>query len=169
MTEIKYGIFTSFLLFIWMILVYTLIIPNFHQSKMFIGFLALIFPAIGIYFGIKERRDKSNFGFIKFKDAFRTGVVITFILAVMIVLFMYAYYKFVNPGYVNYVAYETEKALMSENLSRQIIDEEVATVKYKFRFDIQIIQQLLYVLIGGILISLIAAQILKKEKRNVPD
>jgi len=166
MTELKYGIFTSFLLFIWMILVYTLIIPNFHQSKMFIGFLALIFPAIGIYFGIKERRDKTNFGFIKFKDAFRTGIVITFILTVMIVLFTYVYYKYVNPDYVNEVAYETEKALMQENLKREIIDAEIAEAKYKFRFDIQIIQQLLYVLIGGTLISAIASFLLKKEKRD---
>lgn len=169
MTELKYGIFTSFILFVWTIIEYTLIVPYLHQSKFYIGFIAAIIPLIGIYPGIKERRDKSNFGYIKFKDAFRTGIVITFILTVLIVIFTYVYYKFINPGYVNFLASETERAMMNANISRDLIDEEMLFVKKYFRFDWQIIQQLLYVLIGGTIFSFIVSMILKKENRNVPD
>lgn len=152
-----------------MIVEYTLIIPNYHQSKLFIGFVSVLLPVIGIYLAVKERRDKTNFGYIKFIDAFRTGIVITFILAIMIVLFTYTYYKYINPDYVNFLAAQTEKALLYENAGRDLINVEVSLIKYKFRFDIQIIQNLLYVLLGGIVDSFIIAMILKKESKSKPE
>src|SRR6186997_85153 len=103
MIEFKYGIFASFVLFIWKIIEYTLIVPNIHETGAYIGFVSLIIPAVGIYLGIKERREKSNFGYIHFGEAFRTGVVISFIMAVSIVFFIYGYFKFINPNYVNYL------------------------------------------------------------------
>lgn len=168
MTELKYGMFTSFILFIWMIIEYTLFIPNFHEAGLYIGIVAILIPVIGIFFGIRERRDKINFGYITFRDAFRTGIVITFITAVMIVLFTYVYYEFINPGYVNYLAAETEKALIQKNAVREEINAAVTVIRYQFSFNVQIIQQLLFVLLGGTAITFIVSIILKKERRSKP-
>lgn len=168
MTELKYGMFTSFILFIWMIFEYTLLVPNFHELGLYIGIVAILIPVIGIFLGIRERREKTNFGYISFGEAFRTGIVITFIVAVMIVLFTYAYYEYMNPNYVNYLAAETEKALIKQNAGREEINAAVTIIKYQFSFNVQIIQQLLFILLGGTAITFIVSMILKKERRTEP-
>jgi len=168
MTELKYGMFTSFILFVWMIIEYTLIVPNFHETGMYIGLVTILIPVIGIFLGIRERREKTNFGYITFSEAFRTGIVITFIVAVMIVLFTYAYYQFMNPNYVNYLAAETEKALIKQNAGREEINAAVTIIRYQFSFNVQIIQQLLFILLGGTAITFIISMILKKVRRTKP-
>jgi len=166
MTEIKYAIFSSFLLFIWMVIEYTLLVPNFHEIGVYIGIVPVIIPVIGIYLGIKERREKINFGYITFKEAFRTGLVITFIAAIMIVFFIYVYYEFMNPNYVNFLAAETEKTLIKQNAGREEINAAVTIIKYQFSFNVQIIQQLLFILTGGTAITFILSMIMKREKRS---
>lgn len=169
MIEIKYGLFVSFLLFIWMIIVYTLLIPNYHQIGPYIGIAAALIPAAGIYPGIKERRDKVNFGYITYKDAFKTGLVITFFIAVMTVIFTYAYYTYINPGFIDYLSAETEKRLIEQGAGRDEINAAVTIVKYQFSLNIQLIQQLLFILIGGLILTTIASFILKRTRRSRPE
>lgn len=168
MTEFKYGIFASFVLFVWKIIEYTLIVPNFYETGSYIGYISLIIPVVGIYLGIKERREKSNFGYIKFAEAFRTGIVISFIMAVSIVFFIYGYFKFINPNYVNYLAAEVEKTLLNRNAARQDINANLDFLKHQFNFYEQIIQQFLIVLLGGIAISFIVSMLLKKHQSREP-
>lgn len=168
MTELKYGLFTSFILFIWAIIEYTIILPNFQALSMYVGIVAIFIPIFGIFLGIKERRERSNFGYISFKEAFRTGIVITFIIAVLMVLFTYVYYEYINPDYVNYLAAQTEKALIQKNASREEISAALTIIRYQFSFNVQIIQQLLFVLLGGTAITFIVSIILKKNRRRKP-
>lgn len=164
----KYGIFTSFILSVWMIIEYTLLVPNFHETGMYLGIISILIPVIGIYLGIKERREKTNFGYITFGESFRTGIVISFIVAIMIVLFTYAYYEYLNPNYVNYLSAETEKTLIKQNAGREEINAAVTVIKYQFSFNVQIIQQLLFILLGGTAITFILSMILKKDRRSKP-
>lgn len=166
MPEFKFGLFTSFVFFVWMILVYTIIVPNFHESGEFVMFVSLIIPAVGIFFGIRERREKSNFGHITYKEAFKTGIVITFIVAVMIVLFTYLYFEFINPDYVNFLSAKSEKSMIEKGIPRDQINAALTVLRYQFSLNVQIIQQLLFVLIGGSVISAVFAFLLKKEKRK---
>ena len=166
MPEIRFGLFTSFILFVWMIIEYTLLIPNFHEIGIYMGIVSVLITIGGIFFGIKERRDKSNFGHINFKEAFKTGITITFIIAVLIVLFTYAYYEYINPGYVNFLAAETEKSLLQDNASREEITAAVTIIRYQFSLNVQLIQQLLFILIGGTVITTVVSILLKRNRRN---
>ncbi|MFZ1322275.1 MAG: DUF4199 domain-containing protein [Ignavibacteria bacterium] len=166
MPEFKFGLFTSFVFFVWMVLVYTIIVPNFYGAGEFIMFVSVFIPTIGIFFGIKERRDKSNFGHITYREAFRTGIVITFIISVMIVIFTYVYYEFINPDYVNFLIAKSEQSMISDNVPREQINAALTVTRYQFSLNVQIIQQLLFVLIGGSVISAVLAFLLKKEKKS---
>ncbi|MEO8664473.1 MAG: DUF4199 domain-containing protein [Ignavibacteria bacterium] len=168
MVEIKYGLFISFVLFIWMIIEYTLLVPNYHELGSYIGIIAIFIPIAGIYLGIKERRDKTNFGYITFKDAFRTGITITFIIAVLLVIFTYVYYEYINPNFVNYLAAETEKNLIERGAGRDEINAVVTIIRYQFSLNVQIVQQLLFILLGGAAITIIVSIILKKIRRSKP-
>ncbi len=168
MVELKYGLFSSFLLFVWMIFEYTLLVPNYHELGSYIGIVAAIIPVIGIYLGIREKRFKTNFGYITFGEAFKTGMVITFIIAVLIVIFTYVYYEYINPDFVNYLAAETEKSLLQNNAGRDEINAAVTIIRYQYSLNVQIIQQLLFILVGGALISFIISTLLKKTRRSKP-
>ena len=61
MVELKYGLFSSFLLFVWMVFEYTLLVPNYHELGSYIGIVAAIIPVIGIYLGIREKRYKGGY------------------------------------------------------------------------------------------------------------
>ncbi len=165
MPEFKFGLFTSFILFVWMVMVYTIIVPNYHEAGNFVMFVSILIPVIGIFLGIKERKEKNNFGYITYKEAFKTGIVITFIIAVMIVLFTYVYYEYINPDYVNFLSAKSEQTMIEKNIPRDQIDNALTILRYQFSLNVQIIQQLLFVLIGGIVISIILSFLLKKEKR----
>ncbi len=168
MIELKYGLFSSFLLFVWMVFEYTLLVPNFHELGSFIGIIAAIIPVIGIYLGIREKKIKTNFGYITFGEAFKTGIVITFIIAVLIVIFTYVYYEYINPDFVNYLSAETEKSLLQKNTGRDEINAAVTIISYQYSLNVQIIQQLLFILVGGSVISFIISMLLKKVRRSHP-
>lgn len=166
MIELKYGLFSSFVLFVWMVIEYTLLVPNFHEMGSYLGIVAIFIPILGIYFSIKERRDKENFGYITFKDAFKSGIVVTFIMAILIVLFTYIYYTYINPNFVNYLAADTEKKLIQNGTGREEINAALTVIRYQFSLNIQIIQQLLFILLGGFAVTFIFSMLLKKSPRK---
>ena len=166
MTEFKYGLFSSFLLIIWMIIVYTLLFPNYHQFGSYISIIAFFIPFAGIYFGIKEKKLRSNFGYISFNEAFKSGMIITLIISVIMMVFVYVYYEYINPGYVDYLSAEAQKVLLGNNASREEINAEITIVKYDYGLNVQMIRQTLYVLAGGTITSLIAAFFLKKTRKG---
>lgn len=166
MIEFKYGLFSSFLLFIWLIFEYTLLVPNYHQLSSYVSIIAVFIPVAGIYFGIKERKNKTNYGYISFKEAFKTGIVITLIIAVSVVIFIYVYYEYINPDFVNYLGAETERKLLKDNVSRDEINAAVAVIKYRYSLNVQLIQQLIFILFGGTAISFIISVLLKKTHRH---
>ena len=167
MTEFKYGLFSSFLLIIWMIIVYTLLIPNYHQFGSYISILAFFIPFSGIYFGIKEKRLRSNYGYISFKDAFKTGtMVITLIITVIMIVFVYVYYEYINPDFVEYLVAETQKKLLENNATREEINTEITIVRYQYGLNVQLILQTLFVLAGGTITSFVTSLILKKTRKE---
>lgn len=166
MVEVKYGLFTSFILFVWMVIAYSLLIPQFHALGFYIGIFAILTTIVGIFFGIREKRDKTNFGHISFNEAFKTGMIITIITAVLMVLFIYIYYEYINPDYLNFLAAETQKSLMESNAGREEINNAITIVRYQYSLNVQLIQQLLFILIGGTAITTIVSLILKKTRRG---
>lgn len=166
MIEFKYGLFSSFLLFIWLIFEYTLLLPKYYELSYYLSMIAVFIPAFGIYSGIKERKNKVNFGFISFKEAFKTGIIITIIISALVIMFIYIYYEYINPEFVNYLAAETEKTLLQENVNRDEINEAITVIRYRYSLNVQLISQLLFILIGGTGISFIVSVLLKKTKRH---
>lgn len=166
MVELKYGLFSSFVLFVWMIIEYTLLVPIYYEIGIYLGIVAVLILVIGIFFAIKEIRDKTNFGYITFKDAFKIGTIITFTIAILVVLFIYIYYEYINPGYVNFLAAETEKNLFQKGAGRVEINAAVTVVRYQFGLSNQIIQQLLFIMLGGLAITFVLSMLLKRNPKK---
>jgi hypothetical protein len=94
--------------------------PLYRLAGYYIGIIASVIPLLVIYPAIKERRDKTNFGYITFREGFRTGIVITFMIAVMIVIATYVYFEFVNKGVAVRIAEEAGQNMLAAGSSKRI-------------------------------------------------
>ena len=65
---------------------------------------------IGISFCVLTRR-KHNKGFIPFKEAFQSGLLFTLIIALVLAIFSYIYYKFLAPDAIDFYVSEAKKYL----------------------------------------------------------
>ena len=166
MTEIKYGLFSAFILIIWLIIQYTLLVPGYHEISYYMSFIVALIPAIGIFLGIKERKNIVNFGYISFKEAFKTGMIITLIIAAVVVIFIYVYYEYINPAFLNYLAAETERLMLQNNTGRDEINASITVIQYRYSLTIQLIMHLIFILLGGTAISFTASLLMKKMKRH---
>ncbi len=166
MIEFKYSLFVSFVIFILMIIEYTLIVPALKEMSFYLGLFITISPLILIYFAIKEKRDKTNFGYITFNEGMRCGVIITFTTAIIIVLATYAYFEFVNRGFALKLSREVEHILISEGKQREEVSETVEFIKLNYDLQSRISNNLLLILLAGTAISAISTNILKKSKRK---
>ncbi len=168
MIEFKYGLFAAFIIFVMMIVEYTLLVPAVQITGYYIGIIASVIPLLVIYPAIKERRDKTNFGYITFKEGFRTGIVITFMIAVMIVIATYVYFEFVNKGVAVRIADEAGQNLLAAGSTSESANSTVRFIKENYSLQSQIITRLLLIMIAGTGISIITASMLKKTKRKKP-
>ena len=166
MIEFKYSLLASFLIFVLMIIEYTLIVPALKETSFYLGILITILPLVLIYFAIREKRDRANFGYITFNEGMRCGIIITFTTAVIIVFSTYIYFEFVNRGFALKLSKEVEQILISEGEAREEIAETVEFIKLNYDLQSRISNNLLLILIAGAGISALSSNILKKSKRK---
>lgn len=168
MIELKYGLFSAFLIFILSIIEYTILVPSMNEGAFYAGILGTVLPLLMILPAIKERRNKLNFGYINFKEAFRSGLIISFMTTVMITVATYIYFEFVNKGLTSRLAQEVEQNLISSGVQRENLVASVNFVKTNYDLQTMIILRLVLILAAGTLISFISANLLKKSRRKHP-
>ncbi len=166
MIEFKYSIFISFLIFILMVIEYTLLVPALKETTFYLGLLITILPLSLIYFAIREKRDKVNFGFISFNEGLRTGIIITFATAIIIVFITYIYFEIINKGMALRLSKEVEHILISSATPRESIDKTMEFIELNYDLQSRISNNLLLILIAGSGISAICSNMLKKSQRK---
>ena len=69
---------------------------------------------------------------------------------------------------MNYLAAEAEKNMIENNASREGINAAVTIIRYQFSLNIQVIQQLIFLILGGTAITFIISSLLKRTRRSKP-
>jgi ethanolamine transporter EutH len=142
--------------------------PDFEGS-MLLGYASMILSFSFIFVGIKNYRDKYNEGFISFGKAFKIGILIALISSTCYVLTWLVEYYFFIPDfmekYTEHMMLEAEKSGIS-GLELDKKAEEMATYKEMYKNPVFVVLlTYLEVLPVGLIISLIAALILKKKPK----
>ncbi len=136
------------------------------------GYSSMIVAFSFIYVGIRNYREKYNDGIISFGKAMRIGLGITLIGSTMYVLFwMITFYCFV-PDFMDKYAATMVKAAQDSGVAGAALDKKLAYIKqrqdsYKspvFVFFFTYLE----VMPVGIVISLIAALILRRRAKPAP-
>jgi len=118
----------------------------------FIAFLLL---------SLKEYKDQFNGGYLTFGEGFVTGLKYTIITSIVMGLFIYIYWTILSPQMYQQVIDKSREQMEAKgNMTSDQID---ASMQYLTAGLLTIIATV-FSIIGGIIISLIAAAIFKKER-----
>jgi hypothetical protein len=137
---------------------------------MVIGYLGMLIAFTFIFVAIKSFRDKQNNGIISFGKAFGMGLLIAVIASTMYVITWAIVYKYFLPNYMDkYSAVMIEQAkasLSGAALERKIAELKKAKEMYAtpLGFALFTYAEILPV---GILVSIVAALVLKRKKLKV--
>lgn len=163
--EIKLGLATAAILFIWLFGGYYLAGSIFggrlSNLRAITGLVGLVFLFAGIFLGIRRARQENQT--LTYWHALRTGIIISITVAVVISVAGGLHF-FLNPYYANDMISEAEQSLRQSNLSPSELNEKLDSVKLQYSFPMQIIQPLIAQSVAGIFFSAILSFFFRTKK-----
>jgi hypothetical protein len=147
------------------LIVYSLVLYLAHQNaNQALGFLSYILLIAGIIIGSIAYRDKIMGGFISYKDAFLTGLLITIFAGILSSFFSFILIRFIDPGVVEQYIAQAEEKMMNKGLTEDQIEMAMEKTKEFMGSPVMVLIGLLTFAFIGSVISLVTAAIIKKEK-----
>jgi uncharacterized membrane protein len=140
--------------------------PNLEHS-MLIGYASMVLAFSFIFVGIKNYRDKYSDGLITFGKAFKIGLYISLIASsIYVIVWLIDFYVFIPDFMDRYVAQALREAKASSASAAELAKKtkELASNQELYKNPIMVILfTYMEILPVGILISLVAALILKRK------
>lgn len=141
------------------------------DGGMVLGYAAMILAFSLIFVALKNIRDKQNGGFISFGKAFKAALLITLVTSTVYVLvWLICYYAFIPDFMEKYTAYTLHKAkeanVSAEEFAKQKAQMDMYAGMYKNPLYI-IGFTYMEIVPVGLIVSLIAALIIKRKKNAV--
>lgn len=137
------------------------------EGNMVLGYASMVLAFSLIFVGVKNYRDKYNYGVVSFGKAFKIGLFISLIASTMYVLAWLVDYYFFIPDFMDKYTAHILKQCKADGLDAAAIQaktSEMADFKEMYKNPLVVVLFTYFeVLPVGLIISLIAALILKKK------
>ena len=142
------------------------------NERLFFGYASMVLAFSLIFVGVKNFRDNYNGGVISFGKALKIGLLITLIASTVYVVIWMIDFSYFVPDYgekytAQALAEMKASGLSAAEIQRQGAEMTATMAKYKTSPAFRIMFTYLEIAPVGIVISLIAALILKKSKSVV--
>jgi len=134
-----------------------------------LGVLLWVILIIVLYFLIKSYRDSYKHGMITYGEALGAGVIIFLYYSVIMAVFIYILYKFIDPGLVDKNLAMAEEMLEKRGLPQSAIDTGMAMQKKFMVPGFMAITSIFGNMLFGLVFSLIDAAFVKKEGNPLLD
>jgi len=166
-SEIRSGIAISVAGFLWLLLELFL---GLHTSRIiywpFFTWMSIIIPITGLYWAAKAKRDRFYHGKISFIQSAKTGIIVTAVSSIISPLLSWFYVSVVNPFYFStMITHEKQKI---EELNLSSLEEKSFKINeayLEYNVSTYLIKSFLTMLIIGLVLSLIIAALIKKDKQ----
>lgn len=139
------------------------------EGSMVLGFASMLLAFSFIFVAIKKQRDQFNGGVISFGQAFKTGIIMALITStIYVATWLLCYYVFVPDFMEQFTNYTMTKLKASGASAAEIASESATQQKYMEMYKnplFVILFTYVEILPVGILVSLVAALVLKRKKR----
>jgi len=129
------------------------------------GLLTILIQAIGIYFSMTATSKIQN-DIITYGQAFKAGLTVAIITALITAFCGLIYCTVINTGYSDYMVNEAHKAMAAYGKSPKQIADDLAGIKWQFSTVGQVIQALVAQTVVGSLVSLVMAIFIKSKKTS---
>ena len=141
------------------------------NMRMALTYTAMILAFSLIFVAIKNYRDNYNSGTITFGKALQTGLLITLIASTIYVITWMIDFSYFIPDYGDKYQAQVLAEMKASGASAQAIKTQAAELaatmgKYKTNFLFRAMFTYLEIVPVGIIVSLIAAGILRKKERD---
>ena len=151
-------------------IVYTLIdyLFNFTFSKAQ-GYLFYIIQIVVLFFMLKSYRDKYKGGYITYGESVGAGAVIYLIFAVIMAVFMYILYKFIDPSLMEQSLAYAEEMLIEKGVPQESIDMAMEMQEDMMTPGFIAISGIFTYFLYGLVFSLVDSIFIKNTKNPVLD
>lgn len=133
-------------------------------------FVSLIILAVAVYLTVLFKRDKDLGGAIGFKEAFVAGISASFVVGMMVGVYLLIYSQYINPNLVNEMMKEAEDFYKSQpDVSQEQIDRAKDSVKAMYSPFGQLTYGIGTTMLTGALITLVCAFIMQRTKTKAEE
>jgi len=147
------------------LIVFSLVLYLVHQSaNQALGYLSYVLLIAGIIIGSIAYRDKVLGGFISYKDAFVTGLLITIFAGILSSFFSFILIRYIDPSVMEQSIAKAEEKMINRGMSEDQVELAMEKTKEFMGSPLMVLIGLLSFAFIGTIISLITAAIVKKEK-----
>lgn len=129
----------------------------------FTNLAELVVVALAIPVAVFVAR-KENDGLLTFNNALKTGIGTAAIAGVVVCLFTFLYYKYMNTAILENAVIDATNYAAEKNLNAEETKKTIEGAKQIFSPFVQATSALFGIMISGFLVSVISAVALKKEQ-----
>lgn len=149
-TELKYGV-----LFAGVVVVYVMIehFLGFNTTRHDIGqytrLMGILAPIIGIFFGIREKRNKDLNGVMTFGQGVKAGFWVALIQTTITTAWFLLYGNVINPEFMDTILAFEESTMIAAGVPEATITQELDRMRSMFAFPtLQIFEEVLGISYG---------------------
>ncbi|HXH18591.1 MAG TPA: DUF4199 domain-containing protein [Chitinophagales bacterium] len=162
---LKYAIITSAVIIIWTIVLYVSELDRTHAGQ-YLNWLN--YPVMFLFIALAMREQKTlNGGYIDFGDAFKTGLLMMVVVAVIMSAFTYVYFTYINPDFIDFASEKARESMEERDLSDEEIEQGMEFMKIFMSPAAMTVMALFGNIIIGAIFSLILAFFMKKKPDTV--
>lgn len=167
--ELRFGILTGLLISAYILTEFFL---GFHTAKLEIGEISGYFsgfiPLVTYYFALKQKQRDNYQGSMTFINGVVSGLLITVVVGLVLVVFFALYNTVINPEYTELgIVYETAK-MKQQGIADSTITRFMTEYRQKIGLGNTLFMVFFGTLVQGALISMIVTPIvIWKKKRTV--
>lgn len=138
---------------------------GFYSVEVYIyrNYVTLAVLILGIFLTIFLTRKSKN-GFLEFSQGLRAGVVYSLMIALIVIIFNYIYFKYITPDTIDFFLSEAKKSEFAQKLSGEELNQFLSAEKSTFN-SFKLVPPILFF---GLISSLIASAIFQKKNPTPP-
>jgi hypothetical protein len=151
-------------------IVYTLVLYFLDMTtNKSLGYVFFIILFVVLFFLVKSYRDNYMHGMITFGQAFGAGVIICIYYAVIMAVFSYILYAFIDTGLINKLIAMSEETGLKKGLSQEQVDLSMKVTRKIMTPTFLAIMGIISNVFFGAIMSLIISIFVKKEGNPLID
>lgn len=161
-SSIKYALLAA-LLVIGCKLIVFFTHSQFTAIGIYSGLISLLLIVVPLFLAIKNKRDNELGGFIVLKEVMKVGLGISVISGLIVCVFTFLYYKFLDHETLAQLISQTEDFMKKENKPQNEIDAQIIALKEFYAPVKQATGVLTGILISGLILSFILSTFFVKR------